>query len=399
MRHLRRQLVGRRPRRPPPRRRRLVGGRLLRRAPSWPPASWPSASSAVAFFAAVFVGRGFFAGGSGRRPLGLPRRRRLRRLALRPRLAGVSDGRRAVTAGRTGEERGERALGEDHVVADEHVVGVELVRRDQVDRRRRCAGSSRSARRCARAPPGRAGCDAILASVGRRRLGRRRVAVDERGDDVQPAAAGPVGQGAAQRGGLHLLRGALRVVARRRAVDDATAGELRRAGRALTGAAGALLAVRLLPPPRTSPRVLVSCVPWRAAASWATTTWWISGMLICDVEDLGRQLDGAGLTSPVGDCTVDGGHQRAPPRASGALAAVRTSTSAPLGPGNGALDQQQALLGVDRVDVRFCMVVRDATHPAGHPHALEHAARGGAGADRARRAVLALRRRDRRPGR
>ncbi|MFC5043191.1 hypothetical protein [Ornithinimicrobium kibberense] len=35
------------------------------------------------------------------------------------------------------------------------------------------------------------------------------------------------------------------------------------------------------PPPRTSPRVLVACVPWRAAASWATTTWWINGTLVC----------------------------------------------------------------------------------------------------------------------
>ena len=34
-----------------------------------------------------------------------------------------------------------------------------------------------------------------------------------------------------------------------------------------------------LPPPRTSPRVFVSCVPWRAAASWATTTWCSSAML------------------------------------------------------------------------------------------------------------------------
>ena len=34
-----------------------------------------------------------------------------------------------------------------------------------------------------------------------------------------------------------------------------------------------------LPPPRTSPRVFVECVPWRAAASCAVTTWCISGML------------------------------------------------------------------------------------------------------------------------
>ena len=35
----------------------------------------------------------------------------------------------------------------------------------------------------------------------------------------------------------------------------------------------------LRPPPRTSPRPKVSWEPWRAAACWATTTWWISGML------------------------------------------------------------------------------------------------------------------------
>src|SRR5690606_465020 len=47
-------------------------------------------------------------------------------------------------------------------------------------------------------------------------------------------------------GADHLLRGPLAVVTRLRAVHGATTGELRRAGRALTGAAGALLPVRLL---------------------------------------------------------------------------------------------------------------------------------------------------------
>ncbi len=42
------------------------------------------------------------------------------------------------------------------------------------------------------------------------------------------------------------------------------------------------------PPPLTSPRVLVACVPCRAAASCATTTWCISGMFAERVEDLGR---------------------------------------------------------------------------------------------------------------
>ena len=98
-------------------------------------------------------------------------------------------------------------------------------------------------------------------------------------DHMHAAMPRPVGQRTAQGGGLHLLRRPLLVVARRRAVHDATAGVLRRADRALPGPAGALLPVGLPAATATSPRVLVLCVPWRAAASWATTTWWISGML------------------------------------------------------------------------------------------------------------------------
>src|SRR5699024_8886563 len=51
-----------------------------------------------------------------------------------------------------------------------------------------------------------------------------------------------VRQGAAQCGGLHLLRGALGVVARLRAVDRATTGEVWGADGALACATGALLA-------------------------------------------------------------------------------------------------------------------------------------------------------------
>jgi len=77
-------------------------------------------------------------------------------------------------------------------------------------------------------------------------------------------------------------------------VHDPTTGELRRAERALAGATGALLLVRLLATTadiaavlgavgalaRGSPRFLVEWVPWRAAASWATTTWWMSGTFV-----------------------------------------------------------------------------------------------------------------------
>lgn len=71
------------------------------------------------------------------------------------------------------------------------------------------------------------------------------VALDDARDHVDTSVAGPVGEGVAQGRGLHLLRGPLRVVTRGGAVNDATAGELRRTGRTLTGAAGALLTVGL----------------------------------------------------------------------------------------------------------------------------------------------------------
>src|SRR4051812_33793844 len=54
---------------------------------------------------------------------------------------------------------------------------------------------------------------------------------------------------------------------------------------------------------------------------------------------------------------------------------------------DGALDEEQAALGVDRVDGQVLGGLPDATGAARHPRALEDAARGGAGADRARRAV------------
>src|SRR4029079_10816209 len=84
-----------------------------------------------------------------------------------------------------------------------------------------------------------------VADRGERGLRRRGVTGDQRLDDVDAPVARPVGQRAAQGGGDHLLGGALGLAARLRAVDDATAGELRGARRALAGAAGALLLVGL----------------------------------------------------------------------------------------------------------------------------------------------------------
>jgi hypothetical protein len=64
-------------------------------------------------------------------------------------------------------------------------------------------------------------------------------------------------------------------------VHDATTGELRRADRALTGATGALLLVRLLAAAGDLAARLGLGRALRAAASWATTTWCISGMFAC----------------------------------------------------------------------------------------------------------------------
>src|SRR4051812_28090527 len=48
---------------------------------------------------------------------------------------------------------------------------------------------------------------------------------------------------------------------------------------------------------------------------------------------------------------------------------------------DGALDEEQAALGVDRVDGQVLGALPDGAHPARHAHALEDAARGGTGAD------------------
>src|SRR5690606_16602511 len=63
----------------------------------------------------------------------------------------------------------------------------------------------------------------------------RRSSVDAEGlDGVQTLTAEAVAERTQEGGGDHLLGGALRVVTRLRAVDDATTGHVRRADRALT---------------------------------------------------------------------------------------------------------------------------------------------------------------------
>ena len=230
----------------------------------------------------------------------LTRRRLLGRLVGLARRTALARSPRAP--GR--QERVQRALGEDDVVADQHVVGVELVGDEQVHLGDVAQAQPADARRRARARPARCArlgdaCAARPAPPWSTGVSPSTKAVD----DVHAAVAGPVGQGTAQGGGLHLLGGALAVVARRRAVDDATAGELRRADRALTGAAGALLLVRLAAAAADLAAGLgvVRALPGRGQLGHDDLV--DQRDVDLDVEDLGGQLDRAGLRARRRRCT------------------------------------------------------------------------------------------------
>src|SRR5215207_644867 len=99
----------------------------------------------------------------------------------------------------------------------------------------------------------------------------------------------------------------------------------------------------LRPPPRTSPRVFVLCVPWRAAASWATTTWWISGTLTCT-----SKISAGSSTDPV--LSPTGERMSMVLITSSPLGRGADQDEPAVGAGDGALDEQQPLLRVNGVD-------------------------------------------------
>ena len=175
-----------------------------------------------------------------------------------------------------------------------------------------------------------------------------------------------------------------------RAVHDATAGELRRAGRALTGAAGALLPVRLLAAAADLAAGLRGVRALAGGGELGHDDLVDQRHVGLDVEDLGGQLDRAvGLAGRRTD--VNGRHEVRLPSACSRLTAPRTRTVPPLGPGTAPLMSSRPRSASIAWTVRFWVVWRDAAHPAGHPQALEDAARGGAAADRAGLAVVAVR--------
>src|SRR5580698_949125 len=130
----------------------------------------------------------------------------------------------------------------------------------------------------------------------------------------------------AQRGRLHLLGRLLREVAGDRAVRDAAAGELRGAGGALAGPAGALLAVRL-------PAAAAHFAPGLGGGGALPGGGALRDHDLVDQrhvdlggEDRVREVNGAGLLARRRD-DVDASHQF-PSRT-----AARTMTSPPRGPG------------------------------------------------------------------
>src|SRR5215217_7131636 len=121
----------------------------------------------------------------------------------------------------------------------------------------------------------------------------------------------------------------------------------------------------LRPAPLTSARVFVLCVPWRAAASWATTTWCSRGMLVCASKiSAGRST--FTVLAAIWLCSLHGG-------------AYEDDLAA--GAGDGTLDQQQRLLCVDSVNLEVQRGLTNGAHAACHFHSTEDAAGGGCSTD------------------
>src|SRR5690606_26513684 len=148
-----------------------------------------------------------------------------------------------------------------------------------------------------------------------------------------------------------------------------------------------------LPPPLTSPRVLVEAVPDRLAASWAVTTW-------CSTAMLGSMPNTSGSKSTVPFDVPSAANRGALISATG-LHRLSHDYVGALGSGNGTTEQQQPALGVDSDHVEVEGRDPVVAHAAGHAHALEHPGGRGAGADRSGGAMLlvvAVRSEERRVG-
>src|SRR3954447_26886017 len=125
----------------------------------------------------------------------------------------------------------------------------------------------------------------------------------------------------------------------------------------------------LAPPPRTMPRVLVECVPWRRAASSARTDSCTSGSW--------NSAPKAGASS---------GTFFVPPRTGAWLAIGAHLHDAVARARDRAADEQQVLRGAHVDDGDAALGDALVAHLAGQAHALEDARRRRRGADGAGRA-------------
>src|SRR5690606_33785285 len=208
---------------------------------------------------------------------------------------------------------------------------------------------------------------------------------------VQTVAARAIREETAQGCSNHLLRGALRVVARYRAVHDTATAVLRCTHRTLARTAGALPLERL--DARTADFAAILGLMGALTRSSE-----LSGDHLMDQRDIGLsaekrrgQFNTADLLAlRVGDVERpdlelgSGSHELRP------LHCVANEYETATTTGNSALDEQQSLPGVDCLDDKVLHGHTVIAHAAGHLLALEHATRSRGAADRAWLTVVAV---------
>ena len=249
-------------------------------------------------------------------------------------LGGIGLGGVRVGSARLVTQEGvKRSLGEDHGTGIDDVVGVELVDGEHV-------GLGEVAHRQPRGDVGTVQDDENLVEFGDAAqgslgaLGGRHVADHQRVDDDDPAVASPIGQRAAQSGGNHLLGRALSVGTRLRSVNGATSGPLRGADGALTSSSGTLLTPRLLATTGNRTTSLGGVGPLTGGSELRDDDLMDQRNVGVDVKDLTGKVDRAGLgTLGVDDVDGLGLVHAASPFLAAFLAALRTTTSEPFGPG------------------------------------------------------------------
>src|SRR4051812_42875070 len=129
----------------------------------------------------------------------------------------------------------------------------------------------------------------------------------------------------------------------------------------------------LAPPPRTWARVRVLALPARRAASWAVTTWCMTGTL-------GSMPNHSSSSVAVPAFLPEALFTSMLAMSDTCLHGVTDDHQAAVGARDRPLDQDQVALGVGLDHLEVLRGHLGAAGPPGHPGALEHAGRGGAGA-------------------